>query len=167
VIGGEAYLNSAAEALRVNLPAALRAIDSEISIPLDDGGAVGARGTDYYVGVVKKPIRYPLIEVAVPDWKLDAFDLNRLTANASFPVFVGATMRSADLSTDRLYRMQMRYTAAILNVLLNPDKWAVSGAITAVQGAYRQSPAERADAEEITGSIVVAFAIETTDQRVI
>lgn len=164
MIGGEAYLDSAAEALRVNLPAALAAIDPSLPVPLDDGGAVGERGTDYYVGTVKKPIRYPLIEVAVPDWTLDEFSLERLTANASFPLFVGATIRSADLSSDRLYRMQMRYTRAILSVLLDPDKWTVGGAIASVQGAYRQNPAEREDVEEITGAIVVAFTIETTDE---
>lgn len=165
MIGGESYLNSAAEALRVHLPAALAAIDSSLPVPLDEGGAVNAKGTDYYVGVVKKPLRYPLIEVAIADWQLDAFDLQTLTANASFPLFVGATIRSADTSTDKLYRMQMRYTAAILNVLLNPDKWDAEGSITSVQGAYRQNPEEREDAPEITGALVIAFSIETTDQR--
>lgn len=161
----EPYLDTAAEALRVNLRTKLLALDADLPIPLDDGGAVGAAGTDYYVGVVQKPLRYPLVEIAVADWNMTEFSLATLTAMSEFPLLASATLRTADLSTDRLYRMLMRYTRAMLNVLLDQNLWDAGGRVTSVRGAYRQNPEDREDVSAVLGATVLALTIESTDTR--
>lgn len=165
MIGPEPWLDAAAEALRVYLPAELSAIDPELKAPLDEGGAIGQPMTDYYAGVVRKVLRYPIIEVAVPDDSLTNFSLARLTGDYELNMIVMATIRDADLGVGRLYRMQIAYRRAMLGVLLDPEKFLAGGAITAVRTAYRQSPEDREDAEMFVGAIAVGLTIETTDSR--
>ncbi|MBA2741944.1 MAG: hypothetical protein H0U46_08030 [Actinobacteria bacterium] len=152
----EPYLDSCRAALAAGLPARLTAIDSELEHPRED---------DYYVGVVKVPLRFPLVEVAVADWQMTDFDLGQLSATAEFTLIVSATIRTAEQSTDRLYRMLMRYTRAILNVVLDPAVFQAGGVVTSVQGGYRMNPDDRRDAAEVTGATALAFTIETSDSR--
>jgi hypothetical protein len=170
VIHLEPFLDGALASLRANLPARLAALSTS-SVPLDppadDGGPLGSPGLDYYAGVVRKPLRYPLVEVAAPDWTMTDFDLGQLTGDFDFPMMASATLRIVDpaaLHSDRMYRSQMRYAAAILNVLLEPGAFGDGATVVSARGAYRQNPETR-ETEEIVGGVVIAFGIETTDSR--
>lgn len=157
----EPFLDEAVSSLRTSLPAALAALSTD-AVPLDPPAA-----EDYYTGVVRAPLRYPLIEVASPDWTMTDFDLGSLTGDFDFPMMVSATLRIVDpaaLHSDRMYRSQMRYAAAILNVLLEPDAFGQHATVASARGAYRQNPETR-EANEIVGAVVVAFGIQTTDSR--
>ena len=169
MIDTEPFLAEALSSLRARLPARIDAInetsaDVVLEKPRDDGGPIGSPDLDYYLGAVVKPLRYPLVEVAVPNWTMTGFDLGMLTASASFPMLVGLTARDASLSSDRLYRMMLRYTRAILNVLLEPNSFGQGAVVTAVSGAYRQNP-ESNQSEEVIGAVVVAFTLESSEQR--
>jgi len=172
MIDTEPFLAEALASLRTKLPAALAAVDvalglsggDALPLPRDDGGAIGSANVDYYLGVVAKPLRYPLVEVAVPDWSMTGFDIAQLEADAEFPLMAAATLRDASLSSDRLYRMLLRYTRALLNVLLVPQAFGQGATVTSVRGAYRQNPESR-ETEQVIGASLVALSISTTQNR--
>lgn len=172
MFGAETLLDQALASLRASLPARLDAISDDLGLvgedrlpkPADDGGPISSDGVDYYIGTVVTPLRYPLVEIAVPDGSLTAFSLERLTANADLSLIVISTLRDARMTSDALYRSLLRYNRAVLGVLLDPGSFAEGGAISSVQFAYRTNPRER-ETEQVIGGAALAFSLATTDSR--
>jgi hypothetical protein len=166
VINTEPFLVEALASLKAGLPGQLAAIDA-LYTDFDLVPDFVPDADNYWTGVVRKPLKYPIVEVAVPDWTMTGFDINQMAADCSFPMFVSATLRVVEPAaqhSDKLYRLCMRYVRAILNTLLVPGAFGQGAVVNAVRGAYRQNPETR-DREEIIGAALVAFTLESQDQR--
>lgn len=162
MIDTEPFLDAAIASLRTNLPGKLDALNATASfaVPKPDDDS-------YFLGVVSRPLKYPIVEVAVPDWTMTGFDVGTLTADAEFPMMVSATLRDAGeaaLHSDRLYRSTLRYVRALLNTLLEPNAFGLHATVTAVRGAYRMNPETR-ESSEVIAAALVAFTIDTTQTR--
>lgn len=164
MIDTESFLDEAIASLRTQLPAAIDALNLSGAY---DPPVPKPEPEDYYVGPVRRPLRYPIVEIAVPNWTLTDLDLGQLTADADFTMMASVTLRDvgeAALHSDRLYRWQQRYVRALLNVLLEPNAFGQHATVTGISGAYRQNPQTR-ESEEVIGAAVVAFTVETTQTR--
>lgn len=124
----EDFTDSAVAALIDGLDAALTAIESAYTgVAHKDVGLAPRPRTvdgeagygDYYPGGCGTIIRYPTIEVAVPDLNGGDFSVQEHESDAEPTLIVRAWLEHAKFPT--LYRHCCRYGAAIYNVLANPD----------------------------------------------
>lgn len=158
MIHAEEFLDATIATLKANLPAALAAInaahtDFQVAVPDDDSYSTGTLDI----------LRYPWIEVAVPDFSISNFSMEQWDADF-YPVVIVRGLYQEPLSADRLDRALKRYGQALLNVLLTPNAFGAHEVVQSVRGGYRVNP-ETQERTEFTGGVVAAFTIESTVTR--
>lgn len=115
-------------------------------------------GGDYYAGAASTIIRYPAVEVALPDLNLANFDLAKLNADATENLVVVLWEQATQMTV--LYRKLTRLAAAAYQVLI-PDN-AIGGATAeSVRGAWRWNP-EANQRDEITSGALLVFSLSST-----
>lgn len=153
----EPYLDAAREYLRDNLPTRLAVVNGELTdfeLPVPDQDS-------YLLGVTSTTLKYPLIEVASPDWTMTAFDLGQFTGDFNFTIVVRAMLQ--DLDYDRLTRSLYRYGRCLTEVLCEPGAFG-EGVVDSIRGAYRVNP-ETNDREEFVAGALLVFSIRSTETR--
>lgn len=118
-------------------------------------------GGDYYVPASATILRYPAIEVALPDLNIANFDIGQVEGDATENLIVLAWERSAQMPV--LYRKLTRLLAAIYDVLIAPTSLG-SAEVQTVRGAWRWNP-EAKEADQIVSGALLVLGLESTRTR--
>lgn len=155
----EPNLDAAIASLKANLPGSIAVVnaqftDFDIPTPAADGYSLGAMPVIYQA--------LPLVEVAAPDWTMEGFSIQQLSADMTLSIVVRVTLEHPD--ADTLYRSAMRFARALIDVLIQPDAFGPTVSVSRVRGAYRVSP-EQSDRMEVTGGTSLTFDLEGYEHR--
>jgi hypothetical protein len=167
----EEIVDAAITTLSASLPAALdaryaalAAADAAAGRSIDYSAprpGLAETGGDYHAGAVSTILRYPCVEVALPDLNMASFDLSLVEADVTENLVIVAWESSAEMST--LYRKLTRLAAAIYDVLLDPA--TLTGAnVQTVRAAWRWNP-EASDRDEIESGALLVLGLSSTRAR--
>lgn len=124
---------------------------------------------DYWPGGVSEIIRYPTIEVAVPDLQGADFSIDQHESDITTTVVVRAWLQHVKVNV--LYRQCCRYGAAIFNVLCEPDPDEHRGSgfgpevsVRRYQARWRYNP-ETNTKDEVQSAAVLIFYLDAPDVR--
>lgn len=124
---------------------------------------------DYWAGGVSEVIRYPTIEVAVPDLQGQDFSIDQHESDMTTTIVVRAWLQHARVNI--LYRQCCRYGAAIFNVLAEPDATEHRGSgfgpevtIKRYLARWRYNP-ETNTKDEVQSAAVLIFYLDAPDVR--
>lgn len=156
----EDYVNDAIGSLQQSLPAALAAQTArysaadvaagiEVKLPVP-------RPEDYYPGGATVHVRYPAIEISVPDLLVQNFSLHQEDADTQFTMIVLGYDQHARLEI--LYRKMMRLGAALYDALAQPGALG-SAVIDNFRGAWRFNP-ETNTLDEIVSGVLLVFRMK-------
>jgi hypothetical protein len=115
-------------------------------------------GGDYYVGGASTILRWPAIEVAVPDLNMQNFDIALTEGDFTENLVIVAWDSHVDRSI--LYRKLARLATAIWDVLLVPHSMGTAQVET-VRAAWRQNP-ETPPGEELESGCLLVFGLSST-----
>lgn len=108
--------------------------------------------------------RYPMVEVAVPDWTMSRISVAQYGSSLDMPLVVKVSAVAYD--SDRLYRTLLRYVSAIIDVLIEPG--AFPGVDVdrdrGIRGTYRFNP-EADTVEDLNGSAIIVFYLQADETR--
>jgi hypothetical protein len=115
-------------------------------------------------------LSYPIVELASPDWLVR--DLSLMNADGDFhtAVIVRVTASDPALEPGRLYVTMLRYTAAIVRVLLAPGAWNTDTRSVSIDpelgfsGEYGFDPRTR-ERQETLGESVMTFNLQAVADR--
>lgn len=111
-------------------------------------------GGDYYAGGVSTILRYPCVEVALPDLRMTNFDIAHFEADVTENLIVCLWEKSANMVT--LYRKLTRLAAAAYDVLASEQARAALGAdLQDVRAAWRWNPEANERDEIESGALLV------------
>lgn len=129
------------------LPASLQATAARYLDQDREDGLADADGTSwvkldvpeqeaYALGGVDVRVRWPTIEIAVPDMILEGFDVGQRDADAEVSLVIAVWLKDARFPV--LERMAKRYVAAIFDCLTDPH--LLAGGIQRARFAWRTNP---------------------------
>lgn len=112
---------------------------------------------DYYIGGVPTVIKYPTIEIAVPDLHVTAFSLGNADGDARPRLVIRALFQLAE-SPESLYRMGCRWFAAVTTVVAEPG---ILGPVDidvdrGLSGSWRFNP-ETDEADQIQSGVLCTY----------
>lgn len=112
---------------------------------------------DYYIGGVPTVIKYPTIEIAVPDLHVTALSLGNTEGDARPRLLIRALFQLAD-SPESLYRMGCRWFAAVTTVVAQPG---ILGPVDididrGLSGAWRFNP-ETEETDQIQSGVLCTY----------
>lgn len=177
----EELTDAAIAALIVGLDTELTAIETMYAgNPIRDIGALPRPRTaatdsnpnptgDYWAGGVGEVIRWPTVEVAVPDLIGDTFSIDQHESDVTPTIIVRAWLSNPRVNM--LYRQCCRYGAAIFNVLATPDAATHRGSgfgpevtIRRYMGRWRYNP-ETNTRDEVQSAAIMIFYLDAPDVR--
>lgn len=166
----EDFVDAGIATLIRDLPGALTAIETLYEGgPQDIGTLPRPRPTDYFAGGGPEPIRYPMIEVAIPDLGGQDFSIDQHESDAVAVMMIRAWLQHPKYNT--LYRICCRYGAAIHNVVCDPDPDTDRGCgfgpevtIQRYQAAWRFNPSTN-ERDEVTSAVMLTYWLDAPDIR--
>lgn len=124
---------------------------------------------DYWPGGVGEVIRWPTIEVAVPDLQGDTFSIDQHESDVTPTIIVRAWLSHPQVNV--LYRQCCRYGAAMFNVLMEPDAATHRGSgfgpgvsVRRYLGRWRYNP-EQNQRDEVQSAALLIFYLDAPDIR--
>lgn len=172
----ETVVDAAIDALSANLGPSLDAIYSmlaaadaaagrtiDYSAPRPGSTDADPAG-DYYPGGASTFLRYPAVEVALPDLRMTGFDIAMQEGDATENLIVCIWEESA--RRDKLFRKLTRLAAATYDVLLAPSSLLLlAGAtVTRVDARWRFNP-QMNERDEITSAALLVFELGSLRTR--
>lgn len=159
----EFYLDAAKATLLAGLPTRLAAINGEH----DDFELAAPDPKNVLLGGWT-PLAYPTIEIATPDVAFNSFTLGQISGDFNFRVIMRVLDQDPNAEDpERLYRRVMRYTRAMLEVMLVPNAFGEGTDLDIDRGisvSFRFNP-EIPERQEIVAFSVIVFWIEASAQR--
>lgn len=156
----EDFVDFAINVLKANLPTALAA---QVTKYADADAAAGRvvdlvapRDEDFYAGGTGTLIRYPAVEVSIPDLRVTRFALGMVDADTDFTLVVMAS--NSDPRQEILYRQMNRYGAAVSDVLTQPGALG-SAIVDQFRGAWRFNP-EQNVADEVQSGVALIYGMK-------
>lgn len=146
----QANLQAALDAQTAKWAAADAAAGRQIELAVPDD-------LDYYIGGVPTVIKYPTIEIAVPDLSFNALSIGNNDGDARPRLLVRALFQLAQ-DPEWLYRMGCRWFAAITSVVAQPG---VLGPVDidserGLSGSWRFNP-ETNQADEVQSGVLCTY----------
>jgi hypothetical protein len=162
----EPMLDQAVASLRAGLPGVIDAINTQATdFTLPKPNDKPGEPDDGYVLGGWTIISYPVVEVAAPDWVMTNFSLAQVQSDLNPTVAVRAQFLKPESESGALYRMAMRYTTAVVQVLVQPDAFGAGITVQregGIRGTYGFNP-ETNERQEVTGASIILFSLEMVD----
>lgn len=124
---------------------------------------------DFWPGGVGEVIRWPTVEVAVPDLQGDTFSIDQHESDVTPTIIVRAWLQHPKVNV--LYRQCCRYGAAVYNVLTRPDPVEHRGSgfgpnvvVRRYLARWRYNP-ETNQRDEVQSAAIVIFYLDAPDIR--
>lgn len=167
--GPEDLVDTAVAALQGGIDAALAALEAKYAGGPHELPLPRPRTEDYYPGGVGQVLRYPTIEVAVPDLSGDTFSIDQHESDVTTVGVVRCWMQHPRF--DVLYRTTNRYGSAIFNVLASPDAatgrgcgWGAAVTVKRYRAAWRWNP-QANELDQVTSAVLLVFDLDAPDIR--
>lgn len=157
-------LSARLEPALVDVYAAQAAVDAaagrtvEMKVPRP---GLSESGGDYYADAASTILRYPCVEVSVPDLRMENLDLAHVDADVTENLVV--MIWEEGVVTPILARRLRRLLAAAYDVLLSPGALS-DAAVETVRAAWRFNPEANERDEIISGGLLV-FGLASTRAR--
>jgi hypothetical protein len=167
----EALVDAAVNLLSAFLPAALddvyaanadrdQAVNRQIDYTAPRPG-LAETGGDYYADAASTILRYPAVEVSIPDLQMASFSLGQIEADVTENLVV--VLWETGTRAGHLPRKLRRLAAAAYNVLL--VEGAIAGAkVESVRAAWRWNP-EAGERDEVTSGALLVLSLASTRAR--
>lgn len=155
----EPLVDACIATLRAGLNDVIEAINSEHSdfaLPLVDLDAYAPGGR------VKLPVRWPYVEISVPDSFLSQPTIQQVAWNREETTMVCAVW-CRDVDDERLYRSAMRYGRALLQVVSTNNTFGENAYVEYARAHYRRNP-ESGENEQLVACVVISARVVVDDE---